>query len=38
MYDKLERMQLDDPEENGGGVVEIAETEPLKHPEESFDE
>ncbi|MBR5505644.1 MAG: hypothetical protein IKV73_04995, partial [Clostridia bacterium] len=32
MYDKLERMQLDDPEENGGGVVEVSKTISIEPP------
>lgn len=38
MYDKLERMQLDDPEENGGGVVEISSTIKIEPPTDDTEE
>jgi hypothetical protein len=38
MYDKLERMQLDDPEENGGGVVEVSKTISIEPPTDDTEE
>lgn len=34
MYDKFERMNLENPEENGGGVVEVSATVTIKPPSE----
>ena len=38
IYDKLEKMKRDNPEENGGGVIEITEVNPLERPEVTDDE
>lgn len=38
MYDKLERMQMDNPDENGGGLIEITQVAELKKPEGDDDE
>ncbi len=34
LYDKLERMNVDNPEENGGGVVEVSATVKINPPSE----
>ena len=38
MYDKFEKMLLDDPEENGGGVVEVSSTIKIEPPTDDAEE
>ena len=38
IYDKLEKIKLDAPDANGGGVIEITEVNPLERPEVTGDE